>query len=360
MQPGTKHELTQSCHIGRCEGAARCVQHGRPDKGALARRDRTGQPARAGLPAASARCGAASARRGSERLARVSRLAKDGSDARACVCPWIAGNRQRQPLRVGKRLRARFRQTRPAGDLHRTRCNYRRGLSPGDLQMRCRQQDPTVCSVLCGLRARYPATRRKTRPGLLERPASTAPAVRSGRSVGVDPIVSYPAPPPAPTVVHASPVPKYLAAPRWILRCPPCKGVLGGTPLPQAGPAAGSRSLRERLVPHSASLSRAASSSSGALGASCPDHERSRRARDTLAAANGASLVRNFQKVRIAEREAIVRSVAHRAPQFSELYDVLRGELETATRRAAVAGDGSDEYLAPGSRQSRRIGSGPQ
>ena len=29
-----------------------------------------------------------------------------------------------------------------------------------------------------------------------------------------------------------------------------------------------------------------------------------------------------------AEREAIVRSVAHRAPQFSELYDVLRGELK--------------------------------
>jgi len=29
-----------------------------------------------------------------------------------------------------------------------------------------------------------------------------------------------------------------------------------------------------------------------------------------------------------AEREAIVRSVAHRAPQFSELYDALRGELK--------------------------------
>ena len=29
-----------------------------------------------------------------------------------------------------------------------------------------------------------------------------------------------------------------------------------------------------------------------------------------------------------AEREAIVRSVAHRAPQFSELYDVLWGELK--------------------------------
>ena len=42
-------------------------------------------------------------------------------------------------------------------------------------QMHCRQQDPTVCSVLCGLGRRYPATQRKTRTGLLERPAFTAP-----------------------------------------------------------------------------------------------------------------------------------------------------------------------------------------
>ena len=31
---------------------------------------------------------------------------------------------------------------------------------------------------------------------------------------------------------------------------PPCRGVFDGIPLPQAGPTAGSRSLRERLVPH--------------------------------------------------------------------------------------------------------------
>ena len=62
------------------------------------------------------------------------------------------------------------------------------------------------------------------------------------------------------TVVHASPVPKYLARHQggsFVAHLG--TGVLGGTPLPQAGPAADSRSLRERLVPHSASLSRAAS-----------------------------------------------------------------------------------------------------
>ena len=48
------------------------------------------------------------------------------------------------------------------------------------------------------------------------------------------------------------------AAPRWILRTTFGREVLGGAPLPQAGPAAGSRSLRERLVSRRAGLSRAA------------------------------------------------------------------------------------------------------
>ena len=69
----------------------------------------------------------------------------------------------------------------------------------------------------------------------------------------IDPIVSCTAPPPTPTVVHASPVPMYLAAPKVGSWLPTLEGVLGGTPLPQAGPAAGSRSLRERLVSLSAS-----------------------------------------------------------------------------------------------------------
>ena len=54
-----------------------------------------------------------------------------------------------------------------------------------------------------------------------------------------------------PTVVHARPVPKYLARHQggsFIAHLG--TGVLRGTPLPQAGPAADSRSLRERLVPH--------------------------------------------------------------------------------------------------------------
>ena len=73
--------------------------------------------------------------------------------------------------------------------------------------------------------------------------------------------MSCPAAPSTPTVVHASPVPGYLAAPRWHPSSPTLEGGSSGTPLPQAGPAAGSRSLRERLVSLSASLSRAASPS---------------------------------------------------------------------------------------------------
>ena len=60
----------------------------------------------------------------------------------------------------------------------------------------------------------------------------------------IDPIVSYPAPPPAPTVVHANPVPTYLAAPRWIF-VPPWKG---GTwrHTPAAGVAYGGRAIAAR------------------------------------------------------------------------------------------------------------------
>jgi hypothetical protein len=79
-------------------------------------------------------------------------------------------------------------------------------------------------------------------------------------AVGIDPIVSYPAPPPTPTVVLRARCRKYLARHQggsFVTHLG--TGVLGGTPLPQAGPAAGSRSLRERLVSLSASLSRAAS-----------------------------------------------------------------------------------------------------
>ena len=54
-------------------------------------------------------------------------------------------------------------------------------------------------------------------------------------------------------MTNASPVPTNLAAPRQILRATPWKGGIGGIPRLQAGPAAGSRSLRERLVSLSAS-----------------------------------------------------------------------------------------------------------
>ena len=61
----------------------------------------------------------------------------------------------------------------------------------------------------------------------------------------VDPIVSYPASPTdLPSGMRAR-CPKYLPG----TKVAPWKGVLGGIPLPQAGPVAGSRSLRERLVP---------------------------------------------------------------------------------------------------------------
>ena len=75
--------------------------------------------------------------------------------------------------------------------------------------------------------------------------------------------MSCPAPPAAPTVVHASPVPKYLAAPRWILRCPPWKG---GTwrHTPAAGGACGGLAIaaRETRIPQ-CEFSRAAFPSSG-------------------------------------------------------------------------------------------------
>ena len=70
--------------------------------------------------------------------------------------------------------------------------------------------------------------------------------------------MSYPAPPAAPTVAHASPVPKYPRHQGGSF-VPPCRGVFDGIPLPPAGPAAGSRSAaRETRTPR-ASLSRAAS-----------------------------------------------------------------------------------------------------
>ena len=68
--------------------------------------------------------------------------------------------------------------------------------------------------------------------------------------LSVDPIVSYPAPAAARTVAHASPVPTYLAAPRWNLRCAPWKG---GTRrhTPAAGGACGGLAIaaRETRVP---------------------------------------------------------------------------------------------------------------
>ena len=63
------------------------------------------------------------------------------------------------------------------------------------------------CFAISG--ARYPATQRKTRPGLLERPAQRPPCPR-GRS-SVDPIVSCPAPPPAPTVVMQNSIPRRVS-----------------------------------------------------------------------------------------------------------------------------------------------------
>ena len=100
------------------------------------------------------------------RVARVSGFAEARTDLRACMHPRTARHRQRPPVRIAKRLRARFRQTRPAGDLHRTRCDCHCGFSRDDLQ-RCAARQETPSSVLCCLRPRHPASQRKTRPGLL-------------------------------------------------------------------------------------------------------------------------------------------------------------------------------------------------
>ena len=54
------------------------------------------------------------------------------------------------------------------------------------------------------------------------------------------------APRPTRTVANASPMQEYSAAQGGSF-VPPCRGVFDGIPLPQAGPTAGSRSLRERL-----------------------------------------------------------------------------------------------------------------
>ena len=71
----------------------------------------------------------------------------------------------------------------------------------------------------------------------------------------IDPIVSCPAPPPAPTVVMRA---RCRSTSRqqgeW---CHLGQGVLGGIPLPQAGPAAGSRiAARETRTPQCESLPR--------------------------------------------------------------------------------------------------------
>ena len=81
---------------------------------------------------------------------------------------------------------------------------------------------------------------------------------------------------PTPTVGHASPLPKYPAARGGSLSCH-SQGRIRGIPLQPSGPAAGSRSLRERLVSLSASLSRAASPSYGPVGGGrekCPPPSR--------------------------------------------------------------------------------------
>ena len=191
--------MTQSCPVRRGEGAARCVQRGRPDKGAVARRGQTGQPAQTGLPAAFAH-------RGRDRLARVFGLVEAGGDPGARLCSRTTGNRQRQPIRLGKRLRTRIRQTRPASDLHRTRCNCHREFSPVDLQMRCRQQDPTVCSVLSPTPAAISGNSAEDANWAAKATRVHCPRVRSGRSLGLT--QSCPIRPRGPHAYrgHASPV----------------------------------------------------------------------------------------------------------------------------------------------------------
>jgi hypothetical protein len=71
----------------------------------------------------------------------------------------------------------------------------------------------------------------------------------TGRGSRIDPIVSPTAPPAAPTVTHASPVPEY---PRHqggsVLHL--ARGYSAAHPCHKEGATAGLRSLRERLVPH--------------------------------------------------------------------------------------------------------------
>ena len=90
-------------------------------------------------------------------------------------------------------------------------------------------------------------------------------SLRSVGRRGIDPIVSYPAPPATPSVTHASPVPKYPAAQGGSFRATLQGRIRRHTPA-AGGASAGSRSAaRETRTPR-ASLSRAAFPLSGARG----------------------------------------------------------------------------------------------
>ena len=134
--------------------------HGRPDKGAMARRGRTGlcQPEPVTLPplllaepprpvAGITASGESSWFRGS--LERCSRL-RASLDCSRSPAP-TRSHQPASPARVSDRAR-------PAGDLHRTRRDRHRGFPPDDLIDRCRQHEhPTVRSMLRCLRPRSPA-----------------------------------------------------------------------------------------------------------------------------------------------------------------------------------------------------------
>jgi len=103
---------------------------------------------------------------------------------------------------------------------------------------------------------RGPRGARAADAGIVDAATNAARAVATDRRWmrpglrSVDPIVSYRASAAARTVAHASPVPTYLAAPRWNLRCAPWKG---GTRrhTPAAGGACGGLAIaaRETRVP---------------------------------------------------------------------------------------------------------------
>ena len=127
-------------------------------------------------------------------------------------------------------------------------------MSPAELS------SPPMEFRFCGVRPARPVVGGIAgRPLPYSHPAETAYSIRSISVRRIDPIVSYPAPPAAPTVVRASPVPEYPRHQGGSF-VPPWKGGIWWH-TPAAGGACGGVAIaaRETRTPQCESLLRSVS-----------------------------------------------------------------------------------------------------